>query len=276
MTGVKDPYKRAAIECWTGDPCGANVSDGAMGTRAYFQRLLDARSRYAPWLASALGYTDTKGKRVLDVGSGQGIDLAHFALEGARAVGIDLTPRHVELTRAHLAALSLEAETLIADAERLPFRDQAFDWISSNGVLHHTPDIRAALREIRRVLRPGGEIRVVLYNRSSVHYWIGQVVIRGILQGRLLRSRSMADVLSDGVEHSRSGGRPLVRVYSPAKVAQLLREAGLHGVHVEVRHLGSERLAGVLERLAGVARAREIIERAGRIAGWYIVARGVA
>src|SRR5207253_6554473 len=90
------------IDCWTADPCGAIAPDGEVGTRAYFERLLDARTQYAPWLASALGYSKTKGKRVLDVGSGQGIDLAHFALAGARAVGIDLTPRHVELTRAHL------------------------------------------------------------------------------------------------------------------------------------------------------------------------------
>jgi ubiquinone/menaquinone biosynthesis C-methylase UbiE len=164
----------------------------------------------------------------------------------------------------------------VGDAEALPLPDDSFDRVSSNGVLHHTPDIGAALREVRRVLKPGGEARVILYNRDSLHYWLEQVAVRGVLQGRLLRSRSMNDVLSSGVERSSVDARPLVRVYSPRQAARLMRAAGLVGVTTSVRHFRpensrvTERLARRMTRLGDPA----VQDRIGRRAGWYVIARG--
>ena len=66
---------------------------------------------------------------------------------------------------------------------RFPTRCSMF--VSSNGVLHHTPDMPAALREIARVLRPGGRLVMIVYNRASLHYWCQQVVIQGIVRGQL-------------------------------------------------------------------------------------------
>ena len=139
-------YKKAAVECWSADPCGAVASEGELGTRAYFEKLLQARHDYAPWMEASLGYGETAGRDVLDVGCGQGIDLARYAMAGANAVGVDLTPRHVMLANAHLAALRLPGGAIVSDAEALPFADRSFDRASSNGVLHHTPGIAAALR----------------------------------------------------------------------------------------------------------------------------------
>src|SRR5688572_20100214 len=88
--------KQAAITQWTSDPCGPDTEAGA-GTRAYFEQLHAGRHSYAPWMNAALGYEHTDGLDVLDVGCGQGIDLARYARAGARVAGVDLTPRHVEL-----------------------------------------------------------------------------------------------------------------------------------------------------------------------------------
>lgn len=115
--------------------------------------------------------------------------------------------------------MGLEAEIVEGDAENLPFEDARFDRVSSNGVLHHTPDMPAALREVRRVLKPGGEARIIVYNRHSFHYWLTQVLYEGVLRGGLLKERSMEGVLSRGVEYSSIGARPLVRVYSPSRCA---------------------------------------------------------
>ena len=180
-------------------------------------------------MPEALGYEETSGLRVLDVGCGQGIDVYRYALAGADASGVDLTPRHVELARQHLDAMGLEAEILQGDAESLPFADASFDRVSSNGVLHHTPDMPAALREIRRVLIPGGEARVIVYNRNSFHYWLTQVLYEGVLRGGLLKERSMAGVLSRGVEYSSIGARPLVRVYSLGELRTMIGDAGFDG-----------------------------------------------
>src|SRR6476661_6762957 len=101
-TSYTENPKQAAIDQWTADPC-AGV-EGEQGTRPYFETVLAERSAYAPWIDEELDYAGTHGLRVLDVGSGQGIDVARYALAGAQATGVDLTPRHVELARRHLEA----------------------------------------------------------------------------------------------------------------------------------------------------------------------------
>jgi ubiquinone/menaquinone biosynthesis C-methylase UbiE len=269
-------YKQATIEQWTADPCGEVVASGETGTLAYFESLERSRVEYAPWMEEQLGYAETAGLDVLDVGCGQGIDLARYARAGAKVTGVDLTPRHVELARAHLAAAGLSGTVVQGDAERLPFPDDSFDRVSSNGVLHHTPNIEAALREIRRVLRPGGEARIIVYNRSSLHYWIGQVLDSGLMQRKLLTEGSMEGVLRH-VEHSASGeGRPLVRVYSPRRVRRLLTDAGFAGVESRVRHFhaGDTFISDWLQRYASPLRDPRTLDRIGRVAGWYVIGCG--
>ena len=271
-------YKQATVEQWTADPCGEVVASGETGTRAYFEALERSRVDYGPWMEDQLGYAGTAGLDVLDVGCGQGIDLARYARGGANVTGLDLTPRHVELARAHLAAFGLPGTVVQGDAEELPFADDSFDRVSSNGVLHHTPNIETALREIRRVLRPGGEARIIVYNRSSLHYWIGQVLDSGLMQRKLFTEGSMEGVLRH-VEHSTSGeGRPLVRVYSPRQVRRLLREAGFGGVETRVRHFhaGDTFITDYLQRFASPLRDARTLDRIGRVAGWYVIGSGRA
>jgi ubiquinone/menaquinone biosynthesis C-methylase UbiE len=269
-------HKQAAIEQWTADPCGSSVAEGEPGSRSYFEDLLRARHEYAPWMTESLGYAQTGGLDVLDVGSGQGIDLYHYASSGARATGIDLTPRHCELAAQHLGVMGQHATVVNGDAEQMPFDDASFDRVSSNGVLHHTPDMPAALREVARVLRPGGEARVIVYNHNSAHYWVNQFLYQGIIRRGLLEERSMEGVLSRGVEYSSIGARPLVRVYSPKQMRQLMSDAGFDDVSTTVRHFRTtdtfitHLLAGRIKAL----RNPKLLDRIGRSAGWYVVARG--
>jgi ubiquinone/menaquinone biosynthesis C-methylase UbiE len=270
---TEDP-KQAAIDQWTADPCLS--ADGDPGSRPYFEDLLAKRSEYAPWMADELDYAGAHDLRVLDVGCGQGIDAASYAMAGARATGIDLTPRHVELARRHLQAVGLAAEVVEGDAESLPFDDGAFDRVSSNGVLHHTPDMPAALREIRRVLVRGGEARIIVYNQASFHYWIGQVLERGILQRELIRERSMSGVLASGVEYSSIGARPLVRVYTPRRLRRIMREAGFDDVSTTVRHYlpSDTSITRLLAPRVAALRNPRVLDRLGRMGGWYVIGRG--
>lgn len=270
--------KAAAVEQWTNDPCGSTGIDDEPGGRAYFEQLLAMRREYAPWMDAVLGYAETGGLRVLDVGSGQGIDLARYASAGAHATGIDLTPRHVELARAHLDTLDLSAEVVQGDAESLPFETDTFDRVSSNGVLHHTPDMPASLREIRRVLKPGAEARIIVYHRGSLHYWLEQVLVRGLARGGLRREGSMAGVLSANVEESSVGARPLVNVYSRREVRRMLTEAGFADVRVRVDHLLPTDAFPIaaLARFAPPLVNDRVLRRIGRLAGWYVTGLGRA
>jgi ubiquinone/menaquinone biosynthesis C-methylase UbiE len=269
--------KAAAVEQWTADPCASDRVSGEPGTEPYIRGLLTVRRDYAAWMADELDYAGAAGLDVLDVGCGQGIDLASYALAGARAIGVDLTPRHVALASAHLRALGLDGQVVQGDAEALPFPDASFDRVSSNGVLHHTPDMPAALHEIRRVLRPGGRVTVIVYNRRSFHYWLDQVLLVGILKRRLFATGSMTAVLAEGVEYSSIEARPLVRVYAPSEVRAMLVEAGLVDVSSHVRHfaLANTFITGWMEGRVRAAESPRVLDRIGRIGGWYVIARGV-
>jgi ubiquinone/menaquinone biosynthesis C-methylase UbiE len=275
MLAAGDAAKREAVRQWTADPCGPDIT-ATPGTREAIEQLLAGQRADSPWIRQAMGYESTAGLDVLDVGCGQGIDLVEYLRAGARATGIDLTPRHVELARQHVEALDLTATVVHGDAEHLPFQDASFDFVASNGVLHHTPDMPAALREIRRVLRPGGEVRIAVYNRRSFHYWLSQVALGGILQRGLLEEGSMEGVLARSVERTSIGARPLVRVYSPAQLRRMLTDAGFLGVRTSICgfDVDDTPVSAWLAHRTRLLDSPRVRERIGRIGGWYAIGVG--
>lgn len=104
------------------------------------------------------------GEHVLDVGCGAGTDTlvaARMVWPGGRAVGIDMTPEMLDRARSAAAGMSdVSVEFRLADAERLPFADDSFDAVISNGVIDIIPDKDAVFAEVMRVLRPGGRMQV--------------------------------------------------------------------------------------------------------------------
>lgn len=102
-----------------------------------------------------------EGKRVLEVGCGTGLILERTAPMASEAIGIDLSPGMVEVTRGK----GLEAVN--ASVNGLPFEDDSFDLVYSCKVLPHVPDIKGALLEIERVLAPGGRAILEFYNPRS-------------------------------------------------------------------------------------------------------------
>jgi SAM-dependent methyltransferase len=110
-----------------------------------------------------------RGRAVLDVGCGPGWLTVQYAAAGATVTAVDLTARAVELCRQHLAYRGLTATVREGNAEQLPFPDDAFDLVVASGVLHHTPDVRRAIRECCRVLRPGGVGKLTFYYKGVLH-----------------------------------------------------------------------------------------------------------
>ena len=215
--------KQRAREQWGKDPAGAVYgSEHEFGTREFFDEVEHHRyQEYAPWMPAVMGFNEFASAQLLEVGCGMGTDLLQFARGGARVTGIDLTPRSIEISRRHLALYDQKGDFAIADCERLPFAEASFDVVYSNGVLHHTADTGGAVRELHRVLRPGGQARVMLYHRSSWAY-LSQVVLRyGILHGEFLRGNSSGEIMSKYVEFNEGGGRPLVKAYNRKEAREL-------------------------------------------------------
>jgi SAM-dependent methyltransferase len=236
---------------WQAHPCGTKFSDAEFGTREFFERV--EAHRYAKeWhIPQAANFAGARGLKVLEIGCGMGTDGAQFAKAGADYTGVDLTDAAIDLARKRFELSGLKGEFRVADAENLDFADESFDLVYSHGVLHHTPDIQAAINEIHRVLKPGGRAIVMLYHRGSYNYRIGIRVLRragaGLLQREtgikivhgltgepvdsLREHAAIAKTSSNGhfssdefLSQSTDGaGNPLARVYSRREARELFK-----------------------------------------------------
>jgi ubiquinone/menaquinone biosynthesis C-methylase UbiE len=229
--------KLRAREQWSQDPCGAEYDrEHELGTREFFDEVERYRyHEYAPWMPRLMEFDKFRGARLLEVGCGMGTDLLQFARGGARCTGVDLTPRSVEITRHRFKLYGADGNFMISDGEHLPFRSESFDVVYSNGVLHHTPDTAGAIREVHRVLRPGGVAKIMLYHRNSLNYWLEIVLRRGVLGLEFLRGRSAEEIMSRVIEFSDHDARPLVKVYSRRQMRELF--GMFKDVRVEVEQL---------------------------------------
>lgn len=118
-----------------------------------------------------------KGRHLLEIGCGMGYDSLEFLKRGVRVTATDLTENAVKLTRRHFELERVQAEDVrIANALELPFEDNTFDAVWANGVLHATGDTSLAIRQVRRVLKPGGRAIISHFYRKpswmyAMHYW---------------------------------------------------------------------------------------------------------
>ncbi|TMK77755.1 MAG: class I SAM-dependent methyltransferase [Actinobacteria bacterium] len=237
---------------WEREACGEIHSEAPEGTPEFYAEVEQRRDELEPHIARFADFEGARGLRVLEIGVGLGTDLVRFVRAGANATGVDLTDRAVRLVRRRLELEELEADLRVADAEALPFEDESFDRVYSWGVLHHTPDTARAVREGLRVLRPGGELCVMLYAR---HSWVasGFWVRHALLAGRPWRS--LSDVLA---RHMESEG---TKAYAAGELRRMF--AGLDELRIDkVATAYDRQLAGPLARLTG-----------NRL-GWQFVIRG--
>ncbi len=258
--------KIRAREQWGQDPCGAEFDrEHELGTREFFDAIEKHRyTQYAPWMPQVMGFDQFRGARLLEIGCGMGTDLLQFARGGARCIGIDLTPRSVQITRHRFKLYDAAGAFMIADGEHLPFAAETFDVVYSNGVLHHTPDTAGAIREVHRVLRPGGTAKVMLYHRHSLNYWFEIILRRGWLGGEFLRGRSAEEIMSRVIEFSDHDARPLVKVYSRKEAKALFSQ--FREVAVEVEQLAREEL-----RFLSPLVSEQRLQSLGQRIGWNVI-----
>ena len=244
---------------WQERPCGTKFSEAEMGTREFFERIEAHRYEKEWHIPGAAEFAGARGLRVLEIGCGIGTDGAQFAKAGADYTGVDLTEAAIGLARKNFELRGLHGEFRVADAENLDFAISSFDLVYSHGVLHHTPETARAVREIHRVLKPGGRAIVMLYHRNSYNYRVGIRVLRragaGLLKtqsGIKIVHRLTGEPVESLREHanqlnaSKNGhfssdeflsqstdgaGNPLARVYSRREARELFK----HFREVELR-----------------------------------------
>lgn len=180
------------------------VSPQPPGSAGFFQDLDAYHFEKLHHLLELVDFNGWGGKRVLDVGCGAGVEVVRFARGGAKVVGLDGSPRAIDLTARNLAHQQLTAGLVVGDGEQLPFADGLFDFVYAHGVIQYAHDDRRVVAECRRVLRPGGTAFFQVYNRIS---WLNL----------------LSKVMKTPLEHEDA---PVLRRYSIPEFRALMQEFG--------------------------------------------------
>lgn len=266
--------KSSSKAVWGASPAGSTYAKGAApGTKEFFENVVIQRSTYEmPWLYDLVPFSSYRGKKVLEIGCGAGYDAYEFCRNGVDYTGIDITPENPVRTKKHLGFFGYTPKVLEGDAERLSFKDETFDVVFSNGVLHHTPDIISSFKEAYRILRPSGEFWVIVYHKNSIFYWVTLGLFDHILKFGFLK-RSFSERLSM-IEYTASGKLPLVNAYSRKELRRMLKGSGFTVESIWVRKLIKEDLPPFpfLGRLWKFIPQR-LLDTVGKSFGWYVIAR---
>ncbi len=143
-----------------------------VGTPDFFKEVERYRFEKLDYLAPVAGYDRWSGQKVLDIGCGLGTDTSRFASHGADVTGIDISRRAIELTKKNFGWRGLPGHFQVMNGEALEFTDNAFDFVYCHTVLHFTPSPEKMVREIHRVLKPGGRALLMTINRRSWLYFM--------------------------------------------------------------------------------------------------------
>jgi SAM-dependent methyltransferase len=185
-----------------------DISSNPPGSPGFFADLDEYHFDKLHHLLRLVDFEGQRGRRVLDVGCGTGVDLVRFARAGASVTGVDLAPSAIDLARRNFEIQRLDAELIVADGEKLPFPDGRFDLVFAHGVVQYTTNPQALVDECHRVLAPGGQAIFQVYNRVS---WLNL----------------LSKVMKVDLEHEDA---PVLRKYSAAEFRALL--TGFHDVRL--------------------------------------------
>jgi SAM-dependent methyltransferase len=212
------------FDYWEAQTCGTIHARSEPGTRRYYEDIETQRYRAEPFIRDFAQFPRWRGKRVLEIGVGAGTDFINFAREGALLTGVDLTPAAVDHARRRLRLEGLEADVRIADAQALPFEDQSFELVYSWGVIHHAPNPPRIVREVRRLLAPDGEARIMLYGR---HSW---AAYRCWMRASWAAKRPVRSLSAAIATHMESPG---TQAYTRREIQLLFAGAGFEQIAIE-------------------------------------------
>ena len=191
---------------------------GFIGEKLTYEEKRDFRYSLQDYMHATFHFEKFSGKSILDLGCGGGIDSAEFARNGAVVVSADFSQTSVNTTHNLLQEAGLQANVVQADATNLQFDDNTFDCVYSFGVLHHIPSIDKTLVEIKRVLKPDGQIMAMLYHKDSLLYGYSIVYQRGIKE-KQLEKLTMDELLAKYSE--RKEDNPYTKVYTKTEAKDL-------------------------------------------------------
>lgn len=143
-------------------------TESSRGSSEYFDEIERRRYRWHYHLADYFNAHRNSSGKLLEIGCGIGVDSIQLAKCGFDVTAVDLTETAIDVARNYARIREQQIDFRVGNSERLEFDDESFDHVYSFGVLHHTPDIKAAIAEVRRVLKKGGTADIMLYHHRSI------------------------------------------------------------------------------------------------------------
>ena len=234
-----------------------HVPGETLGSRGFFESIKVEHEKAYSCANEMLELPRLKGKSLLELGCGMGLDTVEFVRHGAEVTAIDVAPRALELAQKNLRYNGLHARLELGDAEELRFGDDSFDLVIGRGILMFTPDDGKVVEEILRVLKPGGWSQILLHNRVSWYVLLGKI------SGTKL------------VHEDRNP--PINRLYTVRKARKMLRSFSSHQIRFDRAPFKTKR-AGMLAQAfnqAFVPLSRVVPDGILRRTGYYMLISAV-
>lgn len=212
------PIDRVA-QYWDGRPCNIRHSPKEVGTREYFDEVEARKYFVEPHILRFADFPRWRGRRVLEIGCGIGTDTINFARHGAAVTAVDLSEKSLDIARkrAEVYGLGDRITFYQGDSEELSsfVPVEPYDLVYSFGVIHHTPHPPRVIDQIRRYVRPGTAIKIMVYHRRS---WKVVEILLRYGKGRFWDLNGLVARYSEA-----QTGCPVTYTYRPHEVAELLR-----------------------------------------------------
>lgn len=162
-------------EFWDRRPCNIKHSDKPTNTKEYFDEVENKKYFVEPHIPKFAEFSKYKGKKVLEIGCGIGTDSVNFARAGAKLTVIELSLKSLEICKKRFEIFNLGADFYFGNSEELSsfLPIDKYDLVYSFGVIHHTPNPEKAIKEIKKYMKSGSELKLMLYSKFSYKlFWI--------------------------------------------------------------------------------------------------------
>jgi SAM-dependent methyltransferase len=203
---------------WDNRPCNIRHSNKSIGTKEYFKEVSLRKYKVEPHILEFADFKKWNGRRVLEVGCGIGTAANSFIENGAIYKGFDISKKSIELAKKRLDIFNLKGEVQEGNIENYTSKEQ-YDLIYSFGVLHHTPNIQEAIKNIYKLLKEGGTFKLMLYAKNSWKYF---------------RIKEQLD------QYEAQSGVPIADVYTKEDVDYLLRD--FKNIDIKQEHIFSYKI----------------------------------
>lgn len=187
-------------EYWNERIHDLEIVEHEVGSQGFFDDLDAYRFDKLRYLPRVVDFQGFRGRTILEIGCGTGIDLVRFARGGADVTGVDLSKTAIDLAKENFRLRGLRAVLRMMNGEALAFPEEAFDVVYAHGVLQYTADARRMVEEAHRVLKPGGVFISMVYNRKG---WLNV----------------MSKFFKVGLEHEDA---PVLRMYTIQEFREML------------------------------------------------------